>query len=440
MDAPFPVEAAKDRAPSPELDVFEGPEKKLEIFFRPNAASDARGFRRHGKETWSDVLSDAHVTILHVVGNDEFDAYLLSESSLFVYPTKLILKTCGTTTLLLVLPKVLALADALGMPLANAHYSHFRYAFPQLQPYPHSSFGEEQRTMRELLEGRVADVSAKAIGSDAATGTAWFALAADGLVGPDDEKKQPTPPAEDCIFEVAMEGLSAKVCDGFFGTDAAHAGKTGRALANSMGELIGMNALVEGAVVDDWAFEPCGYSMNALNGPYYYTVHVTPEHAFSYASFETNDPAFAAADKLRDVATAFDPTSLTVTVTTRGGGKGVAVPELFDATSATAHASVQITREVSIHVCSFERAHTDAEFAAAKAAKTAAIAAVAAADGSGASSDEEQGSNAGSWAESDETASVDDGLDSPPAKYAKKMPAKEAADVSEPAAALSSVR
>ena len=118
----------------------------------------------------------------------------------------------------------------------------------------------------------------------------------------------------------------------------------------------------------------------------------------------------------------------------------MAVPELFDATSATAHASVQITREVSIHVCSFERAHTDAEFAAAKAAKTAAIAAVAAADGSGASSDEEQGSNAGSWAESDETASVDDGLDSPPAKYAKKMPAKEAADVSEPAAALSSVR
>ena len=68
------------------------------------------------------------------------------------------------------------------------------------------------------------------------------------------------------------------------------------------------------------------------------------------------------------------------------------------------------------------------------------FAAVAAADGSGASSDEEQGSNAGSWAESDETASVDDGLDSPPAKYAKKMPAKEAADVSEPAAALSSVR
>ena len=244
-----------------------------------------------------------------------------------------------------------------------------------------------------------------------------------------------------------MEGLSAKVCDGFFGTDAVHAGKTGRALAESMSDYSGIAALVSGATVDDWSFEPCGYSMNALRGPYYYTVHVTPEHAFSYASFETNDPSFATAGKLRDIAHAFDPTSLTVTVTTRGGGKGLAVPSLADATASTAHARCQITRAVSIAVCSFERAHTAAEFAAAKAAKTAAIAAAAAADGSGASSDEEQGSNAGSWAESDLTASVDEtpsegdeSLDSPPAKYAKKMSAKESAEGPVGAAVLCSVR
>ena len=34
MDAPSLVAAAKDRAPSPELDVYEGAEKKFEIFFR----------------------------------------------------------------------------------------------------------------------------------------------------------------------------------------------------------------------------------------------------------------------------------------------------------------------------------------------------------------------------------------------------------------------
>lgn len=298
--------------------------------------------------------------------------------------------------------------------------------------------------MRELLDGRVTDVSAKAIGSDAATGTAWFALCADGVAA---EAAAGEPEEADCIFEVAMEGLSATVCNGFFGTDAVHAGKTGRALAESMSDHSGIAALVAGATVDDWAFEPCGYSMNALRGPYYYTVHVTPEHAFSYASFETNDPSFATAGKLGDIARAFDPTSLTVTVTTRGGGKGICVPNLADATAATAHARCQITPAVSIAVCSFERAHTDAEFAAAKAAKTAAIAAAAAADGSGASSDEEQGSNAGSWADSDVTASVDetpsegdDAIDTPPAKCAKTMSAKDAADGSVGASALGSVR
>ena len=38
----------------------------------------------------------------------------------------------------------------------------------------------------------------------------------------------------------------------------------------------------------DVLFEPCGYSLNAMKGDTYYTMHVTPEEDFSYASFETN--------------------------------------------------------------------------------------------------------------------------------------------------------
>ena len=89
-------------------DVFEGPEKKLEVYF--SRGEDSSGLRRFQHDIWSDMLADAACTILHQESNKDFDAYLLSESSMFVYPDRLILKTCGTTTLLLALPKVGPLA------------------------------------------------------------------------------------------------------------------------------------------------------------------------------------------------------------------------------------------------------------------------------------------------------------------------------------------
>jgi len=313
---------ANDAAPA--ADVFEGPEKKLEVFF--TAPTDGVGFRRFPRAAWSDVLADARCSILHSMGNDAFDAYILSESSLFVYPYKLVLKTCGTTTLLLVLPKLLTLATRAGVAFAHLHYSHFRYTFPHLQPSPHSSFSEERATVERLLAGHVGALTSAVLGADAAAdddGAAhWYALCASA------------PPAaiapvaavvrESDVLELAMEGLAPSVCAAFFAE--SHAPLAGRALADAMARTSGVASLVHHATVDDWAFEPCGYSMNALSGAYYYTVHVTPEQGFSYASFETNDPSFSASDKLAAVLAVFQPATCTVSLTTRAahGAAGAA--------------------------------------------------------------------------------------------------------------------
>jgi hypothetical protein len=63
----------------------------------------------------------------------ELDAYVLSESSLFVYPTKWVLKTCGTTKLLRAVPRLLEMAAELSMAPRRIKYSRASFLFPEQQ-------------------------------------------------------------------------------------------------------------------------------------------------------------------------------------------------------------------------------------------------------------------------------------------------------------------
>ncbi|KAG2279873.1 hypothetical protein Bca52824_051093 [Brassica carinata] len=53
-----------------------------------------------------------------------------------------------------------------------------------------------------------------------------------------------------------------------------------------MTRLSGIDMINANAFICDFAFDPCGYSMNGVDGDRYSTIHVTPEDGFSYASFE----------------------------------------------------------------------------------------------------------------------------------------------------------
>lgn len=298
-------------------EVFEGPEKKLEVFF--STPRSAEGFRQFDQAVWSELLVKASCSILHSKTNLQFDAYLLSESSMFVYPSKVILKTCGTTGLLLVLPPLLALAERIGVVVENVHYGRLRYKFPEQQLYPHASFDQEAAYLARHFES----VHSRILGPP--DGRCWFVLCAKPQ-----QKGQPLalaplptpldvypsePPAGEDIFEIAMEGLPLEVCQRFFGS--TYPQLSGKALAKHMTEVSGIGALLPGIDIDDWAFEPCGYSMNGQRDEFYYTIHITPEKGFSYASFETNDPEFRQVARVQDVVAAFAPAILTATLTTR---------------------------------------------------------------------------------------------------------------------------
>jgi len=76
----------------------------------------------------------------------------------------------------------------------------------------------------------------------------------------------------------------------------------------------GIGDLVPGAVIDAFAFEPCGYSMNAIAYGNYSTVHITPESECSYASFETNTPLKSYDSLINNVLRVFRPKRFVVTM------------------------------------------------------------------------------------------------------------------------------
>lgn len=113
------------------------------------------------------MLDLVNCQVLSIVSSEDVDAYLLSESSMFVWPHKLILKTCGTTTLLSGLPRILEVAALFGgFPKATApsargidvaaapyrvFYSRKNFLFPDRQRGPHRSWRDEVRTMDRLF-------------------------------------------------------------------------------------------------------------------------------------------------------------------------------------------------------------------------------------------------------------------------------------------------
>jgi hypothetical protein len=110
------------------------------------AEGPTRGLREITRAQWDTILTAARCTILNSMSNDKCDSYVLSESSLFVYSHKMVLKTCGTTTLLMALEPLLEITTSLGMVIEWLAYTRKDFIFPQVQKFPHRAPQEEVRT------------------------------------------------------------------------------------------------------------------------------------------------------------------------------------------------------------------------------------------------------------------------------------------------------
>lgn len=286
---------------------FEGPEKTLEVCFRPGVGPK-NGLRCLHRKQLDVLCTKAKCTIISSISSNYMDAYVLSESSLFIYPYRYIMKTCGTTTLLRALNTLLVFADKLGMELTWVCYSRKNLTRPLAQLYPHSNFDDEISfiSSHEKLQSRLRG-SGHILGP--VTGDHWFVYVADhsAKIAPSMVPvSNITNSTETLTINMMMFDLAPSVCQQFF--------LKNNATAQDMTMKSGIANLVPGATIDACAFEPCGYSMNAILHDAYSTVHITPEETFSYASFETNTYHKNYSPMLRNVMNVFKPKRFVVTM------------------------------------------------------------------------------------------------------------------------------
>nr|GMD60256.1 S-adenosylmethionine decarboxylase proenzyme 4-like [Ipomoea batatas] len=285
---------------------FEGFEKRLELQFSgDDPVAEMGGLRQLEFEVLEEVLHEVQCTVVAAVGNTYFDSYVLSESSLFVYPTKIIIKTCGTTQLLKSVRPLVHLASRLGLSATHCRYTRGNFIFPKAQPYPHTSFKEEVLYLEQQLPTHLCYTKASLMHSKL-TSHSWHVFTASNNprnIGINNNNVPYT-------IEVCMTELDRLLARNFFTSGKPTVGR-------DMTDLTGIREINPNATICDFAFDPCGYSMNGVDGERYSTIHVTPEDGFSYASFECvgDDDRDDIAKVLRKVVEIFRPGTMSVSIT-----------------------------------------------------------------------------------------------------------------------------
>lgn len=361
---------------------FEGVEKLLEVWFtRKDGAVHHCDLRKVPRDKWVSMLKIVRCEIISMTRNDSMDAYVLSESSMFVSKSRLILKTCGTTTPLLCLKALMHLVQRYAGydEVQDLFYSRKNYKRPELQAEPHRTFSDEAA----LLDAMFHDGAAYCLG--AVNRDCWYLYTLNPYASPAGHS-----------LSALLAGASDRADDGFGasdgeeGTDGSDAGSSSdgaessddsldmpsslpmtvaglnkrnlrfpvKVVGSSRGgaqpgvaqhynepdqtleimmseldpevmkiftkkhtetaaeatEKSGIDKILPNVTIDDYLFDPCGYSMNGvLKGGEYMTIHITPEAEFSYVSFESNIPQSSYLDVIKRVLDTFRPGKFIVT-------------------------------------------------------------------------------------------------------------------------------
>ncbi len=236
---------------------FEGAEKRIEMVIDDHGI----GFRDRETLFWQTVLAKAGASILSKTTNEYCDAYVLSESSLFVWQDKLILITCGNTCLI---ESILAIVETIGTTrIKGLCYQRKSELYPHLQQ---SHFEDDFQRLNAYFEG-------KAYRLGHLDGHHHYLF----TYGSMKHSLQMTP----CFTGIQQHHIQGDLAEYLCSEkqDKEH-----------IIQQLGLTQLLPEFQFDDHLFTPYGYSVNAIWQDLYVTVHITPQRSNRYISIETNIP------------------------------------------------------------------------------------------------------------------------------------------------------
>lgn len=256
--------------------LFEGSEKKLEIV----TDSSAGDLRQLGRAFWSQLVESAGAQILSVIEKSDGIAYLLSESSLFVWENKITMITCGRTTLTFALKNFLK-----KIPIEQVEalvYERKNEYDPRAQ---RTDFMSDIDQLKLIAPG-----FAYRFGHAGEHHIYLYHL--------------------DRPFKPSRSDVTAELLMYHIGEPAKSLFSTGHEDSRAIRDYLKFETNFPGYQWGDHVFNPCGYSINGLKGRRYVTMHVTPQDQGSYVSFETNaDLGESLAQVLKHMLDLFRPQS-----------------------------------------------------------------------------------------------------------------------------------
>lgn len=247
--------------------MFEGSEKKIEVIFSPDSLS----LLEQSPSLWNKIVKSCGAEIISCLKFPKLHAYILSESSLFVWDHRLVLITCGKTRLSKSFIKILN-----SFPKDSIEVCFFQRKnefFPQNQK---SCFNKDLEKIKKQVAG-------KAYRFGPLHDHHLFLFHSDTDFIPD--KKDQT--LEILIYHSELFKNNSP-----------------QTIPHLKKEL---SKLFYGFEIQDHFFKPFGYSLNAIRDSSYYTVHITPEESSFYISFETNIKEHSVQDLTDKVLSVFKP-------------------------------------------------------------------------------------------------------------------------------------